>query len=189
MKKIYFIILLAIATCANQNAYSQKVTISRNSHFYVGVDFKIATLLTGTSIKSIMGIKAGYNQKITNVLFAGPQVEALFIRSPLNKGARISLFAGPSTELELTTIAKMAQLSNTTSVSGKLSWVFPINPNSSEYTFLDCISVGASFINDDFLGFNKSSIGINLDFQRYDIGFYDSKNRMLNINTSSTTSF
>ena len=136
-----------------------------------------------------MTLKAGYNQKISPLLFAGPQVEALFIKSPMNKGARISLFAGPSTELELKTLTKMAHLSNTSSFSGKLSWVFPLNPHSSEYTFLDCISVGASFINDDFLGFNKSSIGINLDFQRYDIGFYNSRNRMVNINTSSTTSF
>ncbi len=136
-----------------------------------------------------MTIKAGYNQKISPLLFAGPQVEALFIRSPVNKGARISLFAGPSTELELKTLTKMAHLSNTSSFSGKLSWVFPLNPHSSDYTFLDCISVGASFINDDFLGFNKSSIGVSLDFQRYDIGFYNSQNRMININTSSTTSF
>ncbi len=136
-----------------------------------------------------MGIKAGYNQKVSNQLFAGPQLEALFIRSPLNKGARISLFAGPSAELELKSLTKMAQLSNTTSFSSRLSWVFPINPSSSEHTFMDCISIGASFINDDFLGFNKSSIGLNLDFQRYDIGFYNGKSRMININTTSTTSF
>nr|WP_294896029.1 hypothetical protein [uncultured Pedobacter sp.] len=188
MKKSYFIIVL-LALCFYKNADAQKINIDRNSHFYVGLDIKIATLLTGTSIRSLFGVKAGYNQKLSSQLFAGPQLEALFIRSPLNKGARISLFAGPSTEFELATLNKMANLSNTTSLSGKLSWVFPVNPKSSDYTFLDCISFGASFINDDFLGFNKSSIGLNVDLQRYDIGFYNSKSRMININSSSTTSF
>ncbi|HTN20985.1 MAG TPA: hypothetical protein VL125_10935 [Pelobium sp.] len=189
MKKIYLIILLTTAVCIGNKSFAQKVTVERNSHFYVGVDIKIATLLTSTSIKSLFGIKAGYNQKLSNQLFAGPQVEALFIRSPINKGARISLFAGPATEVEVKTLTKMVNQANTTSLSGKMSWIFPINPKSSDYTFLDCISVGASFSNDNFLGFNKSSIGLNLDLQRYDIGFYNGKNRMLNINTNSTTSF
>lgn len=189
MKKIYLILLLATTLCFCNQVFAQKLRIERNSHFYVGLDIKIATLLSGTSIKSLFGVKAGYNQKVSNALYTGPQVQALFIKSPLNKGARISLFAGPSAELEFNSIIQMAQLSNTSSFSGRLSWVFPINPNSSEHTFMDCISIGASFINDDFLGFNKSSVGINLDFQRYDIGFYDSKSRMININTSSMTSF
>lgn len=187
MKKIYLIVLLATTLCYN-NTFAQNAIIERNSHFYVGLDIKIATLLTGTSIKSLFGVKAGYNQKLSNQLFAGPQVEALFIRSPMHKGARISLFAGPSTEVELKTLTKMVHL-NRSSLSGKMAWVFPINPQSSEHTFLDCISFGASFTNDDFLGFNKSSIGFNVDLQRYDIGFYNAKSRMLNINTSSTTSF
>ena len=189
MKKFYLILLLASLLCFSADTFAQKINIDRGSHFYVGVDIKIATLFTNTSIKSLFGVNAGYNRQLTKQLFAGPQVQALFIRSPLNKGARVSLFAGPSTEVELTTLTKMANLSNTTSLSGKLSWVFPINPQSSDYTFLDCISFGASFTNDDFLGFNKSSIGINIDLQRYDIGFYNSKNRMININTNSTTSF
>ena len=189
MKKFCLTILLTIAICVGNKSFAQKVTLERNSHFYVGVDIKIATLLTSTSIKSLFGVKAGYNQKLSNQLFAGPQIQALFIRSPIHKGARVSLFAGPSTEVELKTLTKMAHLSNTTSLSGKASWVFPVNPKTSEYTFLDCISFGASFINDDFLGFNKSSVGINFDLQRYDIGFYNSKSRMININTSSTTSF
>lgn len=163
--------------------------MERNSHFYVGLDIKVATLFTATSIKSLLGIKVGYNQKVSSQLFAGPQLEALFIRSPLNKGARISLFAGPSTELELKKVTQGDNLSNTTSFSSRASWVFPINPKSSDHTFMDCISVGASFINDDFFGFNKSSVGINLDFQRYDIGFYNSDSRMININTTSMTSF
>lgn len=190
MKNLFFaVLLLSVLLAYGNRAVAQNVNINRGSHFYLGVDFKIATLFTNTSIKSLFGLKAGYNQKFTKQLFAGPQLEALFIRSPMNKGARISLFAGPSTEVELKSLSKMANLSNTTSLSGKLSWVFPINPRSSDYTFLDCVSFGASFINDDFLGFNKSSIGINVDLQRYDIGFYGSKNRMLNINSSSTTSF
>ncbi len=189
MKRSYLIILLIATLGFSNDIFAQQVIIQKDSHFYVGLDIKIATLLTGTSIRSLFGVKAGYNQKVSNQLFAGPQLEALFIRSPLNKGARISLFAGPATEIEMITLTKMPNRSNTTSLSGKLSWVFPINPQSSDYSFLDCVSIGASFINDDFLGFNKSSIGVNFDFQRYDIGFYDSKSRMININTSSTTSF
>lgn len=188
MKKILYFILLAGICCFSKQTQAQNIDLHRNSHFYVGVDIKIATLLTGTSIKSLMGLKVGYNQKLSNNLYAGPQLEALFIKSPSHKGARISLFAGPSTELELKTVSKMERLNSTTSFSGKMSWVFPLNPHTSEYTFLDCFSIGAAFINNDFLGFNKTSVGINLDFQRYDIGFYDGQSRMININTSSITS-
>lgn len=189
MKKKYFIILFIAALCFKSSAFAQNISVEKNSHFYIGLDIKVATLLTGTSISSLFGFKAGYNQKLSNQLFAGPQVEALFIKSPVNRGARVSLFAGPSTEVELRTLSRIANLGNSTALSGKLSWVFPINPQSSDYSFLDCISIGASFTNDDFLGFNKSSIGLNLDLQRYDVGFYSSKSRMININSSSTTSF
>lgn len=185
MKKICLsFVLLILLLC---KSFAQELVVNKKSHFYVGVDIKVATLFTSTSIKSLFGIKLGYNQKLSNGLFTGPQAEALFIRSPINKVARISLFAGPAAEFELKPMQERALQQKTTSVTVKSSWVFPLNPKSSDYTFLDCISVGASILNDDFLGFNQSSVGINLDWQRYDIGFYDSSNRMLNINTVSST--
>ncbi len=188
MKKSFTLLALIAVICFSIPAFAQNLNFERKSHVYLGIDIKVATLFSGTSIRSIFGIKLGYNQKIGTDIFAGPQAEALFIRSPMNKGARISLFAGPATEIEFKNVNQISQVPSSFSFSGRMSWVFPINPMSSDHTFGDCFSMGASIINDDFLGFNKTALGINLDFQRYDLGFYNGTTRMLNINTSSVTS-
>lgn len=189
-KKIYFIFLLILIVFTfSKSSFAQTNAANKNGYFYVGFDTNIASLFSGTSIKTILGVKLGYNHKVATNVFVGPQVDALFIRSPVNKGARISLFAGPSSELEI--IDRMDQTANKKSsyLSTKVSWVFPLNPQTSEYVYKDCISLSASYNSDDFLGFNKSSLNFNLDFQKYDIGFYSGFNRMVNISTGTTTTF
>ncbi len=187
--KLLFTLLLTLLIIINSNALSQNIETPNNSHFYVGVDIRIATLVSGTSIKTIMGVKFGYNQKISNKLLAGPQATALFIRSPVNRGARISLFAGPSAEYEIKENTQISNFNKSTFFSSRASWVFPINPQSSEYTYMDCISVGASYNSDDIFGFNKTALDLNLEFQRYDIGFYNGFSRMVNISSGSHTTF
>ena len=181
-------ILLNVFTFSN-TSFAQINRQIKNGYFYAGFDANIATLFSGTSIKTIMGVKLGYNQKVATNLFVGPQVEALFIRSPKNKGARISLFAGPSTELEIIDRLNQSAKTKSSYLSTKLGWVFPLNPQTSEYVYKDCITLSTSYNSDDFLGFNKTSISLNLDFQKYDIGFYSGFNRMVNISTGSTTTF
>jgi hypothetical protein len=168
-------------------SYAQEIP-QKNGYFFVGLDINIATLSTGTSIKTLMGVNFGYNKKFANHLFAGPQVNAVFIKSPANKGARISLFAGPSAEMEIKRIGKNP-LTASQSLSNRLSWVFPLNPKSSDYTYKDSFSISTSLSNDEFFGFNKSSIALNIEFQGYDIGFYNGLKRMVSIGTGTRTTF
>ncbi|OAQ41577.1 hypothetical protein A5893_00215 [Pedobacter psychrophilus] len=170
-----------------KSSYGQGIP-QKNGYFFVGLDINIATLSSATSVKTIMGVNCGYNKKFTNHLYAGPQVNAVFIRSPANKGARISLFAGPNAEMELKRIGKNP-LTTSQSLSNKVSWVFPLNPKSSDYTYMDCFSISTSLSNDEFFGFKKSSIAINVDFQGYDIGFYNGLSRMVSISSGTRTTF
>ncbi|TKB98782.1 hypothetical protein [Pedobacter cryophilus] len=181
--------ILLVAVTYSNTSIAQINRQIKNGYFYVGFDANIATLFSGTSVKTIMGVKLGYNQKVATNVFVGPQVEALFIRSPINRGARISLFAGPSTELEVIDRLDQSVKTKSSYLSTKLSWVFPLNPQTSDYVYMDCISLSTSYNSDDFLGFNKTSISLNLDFQKYDIGFYGGFNRMVNISTGSMTTF
>jgi len=181
-------ILLSFLLCILFNvSYGQGIK-EKSGYFYVGLDINIATLASGTSIKTIMGVNFGYNRKVADHFYAGPQMNATFIKSPVNRGARISLFAGPSTEMEIKRIGKNP-LTASQSLSNRLSWIFPLNPQSSDYTYMDCVSVSTSLSNDEFFGFNKSSIAVNLNFQRYDIGFYNGFNRMFSISTGTRTTF
>jgi hypothetical protein len=181
-------ILLVVFTFSNPS-FAQINRQIKNGYFYVGFDANIATLFSGTSVKTIMGVKLGYNQKVATNVFVGPQIQALFVKSPADRGARISLFAGPSSELEVIDRLDQSIQKKSSYLSTKLSWVFPLNPKTSDYVYMDCISLSTSFNSDDFLGFNKTSINLNLDFQRYDIGFYSGFSRMVNISTGSMTTF
>ncbi|MFC5282171.1 hypothetical protein [Pedobacter alpinus] len=190
MKKLYFLLLLIGCLLKGTATFSQNNNLQNNSHFFLGVDFRIATLVSGTSIKTIMSLKLGYNQKIANEVFAGPQINALFIKSPINRGARISLFAGPSVEYEHKQTVSINKINNSTFLSSRASWVFPVNPKTSDYTYMDCISVGISYNSDDIFGFNKTGLDLNLDLQRYDIGFYSKGfSRMVNVSSGSHTTF
>jgi hypothetical protein len=180
---LFSILLLSLFN----SSYAQGIP-QKNGYFFVGLDINLATLSTATSVKTIMGVNFGYNKKLANHLYAGPQVNAVFIRSPANRGARISLFAGPSAEMELKRIGKNP-LTASQSLSNRASWVFPLNPKSSDYTYMDCISISTSLSNDEFLGFKKSSVALNLDFQGYDIGFYNGLSRMVSISTGTRTTF
>lgn len=182
-KLLFSILLLSLFKTSIAQEIPQK-----NGYFFVGLDINLATLSSATSVKTLMGVNFGYNKKFANHLFAGPQVNAVFIKSPANKGARISLFAGPSAEMELKRIGKNP-LTTSQSLSNRVSWVFPLNPKSSDYTYMDCFSISTSLSNDEFLGFKKSSIALNLDFQGYDIGFYNGLSRMVSISTGTRTTF
>ncbi|MBK0382668.1 hypothetical protein I5M32_06805 [Pedobacter sp. SD-b] len=169
------------------SSYGQTVD-QKSGYVFVGLDINVATLSSATSIKTLMGVNFGYNKKIANHLYAGPQINAVFIKSPVNKGARLSLFAGPSTEMEIKRIGKNP-LTASQSLSNRLSWVFPLNPKSSDFTYTDCFSVSTSLSNDEFFGFNKTSVDIGIDFQGYDIGFYNGLSRMISISSGTRTSF
>jgi hypothetical protein len=169
--------------------FAQSPNDFRKGFFYAGFNVRLATLASGTSIKNIMGVKFGYNYKVANNTFAGPVVDAMFIKSPINRGARISLFAGPSVDYEVSRFNKLTGLANSNYLSATTSWVFPVNPSTSDFTYLDCISLSASINKDDFYGLNKSSLDLNIDFQRYDIGFSTGASRMVNIGTGTKTTF
>jgi hypothetical protein len=183
------LIVLSLLVAFSQVSFAQSPNAYRNGFFYAGFNVKIATLASGTSIKNIMGFRFGYNHKVANNTFAGPVVDALFIKSPVNKGARISLFAGPSIDYDISKFDRLTGTVNSNYLSARTSWVFPVNPATSDFTFMDCISLSASLNNDDFYGLNKSSLDFNIDFQRYDTGFSTGASRMVNISTGTRTTF
>ena len=177
----------ALFFCTSLSA--QNIPNYKNNYIYAGLNVRIASIGSGTSIKNLFGVKLGYNQKLNDHAYGGPVIEAMFIRSPVNRGARISLFAGPSIDYDIGKYNYVKHVLNSTFVSTNASWVFPINPATTDYTYLDCISVSASFNSKEFYGLNKTSIDINLNFQRYDIGFSTGNGRMLNISTGTRTNF
>jgi hypothetical protein len=190
-RKNYFLklVTLSLIVAFGKVSYAQSPNNYRNGFFYAGFNVSLATLASGTSIKNIMGVRFGYSHKVANNTFAGPVIDALFIKSPINKGARISLFAGPSVDYEISKFNQLSGKVNSNYLSAKTSWVFPVNPATSDYIYMDCISLSASINNDDFYGLNKSSLDLNIDFQRYDIGFSTGASRMVNISTGTKTTF
>ena len=188
-RKIFgHLILISIVFTFN-SVSAQNIRANQNAYFYAGLDLNVATLFSNTSIKSTLGIKLGYNKFVGNNIFVGPQVKALFINNPGKKGVRPSLFAGVSSEFEVTKyISNEYLIKDVNQFSGRLSWVFPINSASSDYIYKDCVSLSASFKSDRF-NFYRSSLDLNLDFQGYDIGFYNGLNRMVNLSTGSISAF
>lgn len=183
------IVTLSLIVAFSKVSFAQSPNSYRNGFFYAGFNIKLVTLASATSIKNIMGVRFGYSHKVANNTFAGPVVDALFIKSPINKGARISLFAGPSIDYDVSRINKLSGMVNSNYLSTKTSWVFPVNPATSDFTYMDCISLSASINNDDFYGLNKTSLDLNIDFQKYDIGFSTGASRMVNISTGTRTTF
>lgn len=168
---------------------AQDIRANQNAYFYAGLDLNVATLFSGTSIKSTLGIKVGYNKSVADNIFVGPQVKILMINNPTKKGLKASLFAGASSEFEVTKyISNEYLIKDVNQFSSRLSWVFPINSASSDFIYKDCISLSASYKSDKF-NFYRSSIDLNLDFQGYDIGFYNGFNRMVNLSTGSISAF
>lgn len=189
VRKILIFVFITGLIFTNNKLSAQNIRANQNAYFYAGLDLNVATLFSGTSIKSTLGIKAGYNKSIADNIFVGPQVKMLLINHPSKKGVRPSLFAGASSEFEVTKYISNAYLiKDVNQFSGRLSWVFPINSASSDYIYKDCISLSASFKSDRF-NFYRSSLDINLDFQGYDIGFYNGLNRMINLGTGSISAF
>ena len=183
----HLIIISIIFTFNNVSA--QNIRANQNSYFYAGLDLNVATLFSNTSIKSTLGIKVGYNKSVDDYIFVGPQVKVLFINNPGKKGVRPSLFAGASSEFEVTKyISDEYLIKDVNQFSGRLSWVFPINSASSDYIYKDCVSLSGSFKSDRF-NYYRSSLDLNLDFQGYDIGFYNGLNRMVNLSTGSISAF
>lgn len=172
-----------------ESVSAQNIRANQNAYFYAGLDLNVATLFSNTSIKSTLGIKVGYNKSVADNIFVGPQVKMLMINNPSKRGVRPSLFAGASSEFEVTKyISNEYLLKDVNQFSGRLSWVFPINSASSEFIYKDCISLSASFKSDRF-NYYRSSVDLNLDFQGYDIGFYNGLNRMVNLSTGSISAF
>lgn len=170
-------------------AFAQNITANQNAYFYAGLDLNVATLYTNTSIKPTLGIKVGYNKSITNHILIGPQIKVIFINNPINHGVRASLFAGASSEFEVTKLLDNDYLNkDINQYSSRLSWICPINLISSNYFYKDCISLSVSLKSDKF-NFYRSSLDLNLDFQGYDIGFYNGYSRMLNLSTGSISAF
>lgn len=185
---IGFVFTASLAFAFN-NVSAQNMRASRNSYFYAGLDLNVATLFSNTSIKSTLGLKIGYNKSVADHIFVGPQVKMLLINNPAKKGVRPSLFAGVSSEFEITKyISNEYLIKDVNQLSSRLSWIFPINSASSEYIYKDCISLSASYKSDKF-NYYRSSVDLNLDFQGYDIGFYNGLNRMVNLSTGSISAF
>lgn len=189
-KLVGFIIIIIIGLIFTYKSVSaQNIRASQDAYFYAGLDLNIATLLSNTSIKSTLGIKAGYNKSVADHVFIGPQVKMLLINNPGKKGIKPSLFAGASSEFEVSKyISNEYLIKDVNQFSGRLSWVFPINSASSDFVYKDCISLSASYKSDRF-NYYRSSVDLNLDFQGYDIGFYNGLNRMVNLSTGSISAF
>lgn len=185
--KIVFITISLIVTFTQAKA--QNIRATQNDYFYIGIDLNLFTLASGTSIKSTLGIKAGYNRLVSENIYVGPQVKALFIKNPAKKGIKPSLFAGASSEFEITKyISNDYLVEDVSRFSSRLSWVFPVNSASSDFVYKDCISIAASYKSSEF-NFYRSSVDLNIDFQGYDIGFYNGFNRMVNLGTGSISAF
>jgi hypothetical protein len=185
---IGFVFTASLAFAFN-NVSAQNMRASRNSYFYAGLDLNVVTLFSNTSIKSTLGLKIGYNKLVADHIFVGPQVKMLLINNPAKKGVRPSLFAGASSEFEITKyISNEYLIKDVNQFSSRLSWIFPINSASSEYIYKDCISLSASYKSDKF-NYYRSSVDLNLDFQGYDIGFYNGLNRMVNLSAGSISAF
>ena len=188
-RKIFGHLILINIVFTFNSVSAQNIRANQNAYFYAGLDLNVATLFSNTSIKSTLGLKVGYNKSVGSNIFLGPQVKALFINNPGKKGVRPSLFAGVSSEFEVTKyISNEYLIKDVNQFSGRLSWVFPINSASSDYIYKDCVSLSASFKSDRF-NFYRSSLDLNLDFQGYDIGFYNGLNRMVNLSTGSISAF
>ncbi len=180
------LILFALISSSSlaQNNYEEK-----KSTIYLGLDINLATIFTGTSIKSAASLKGGYNYLLTSNIHAGPQIKVLFIKSPTNKGLIASIFVGPSAEIEYSKKYFNHQITKDISMfSNRFSWVFPINSKSSDYIYKDCISITTSYKTSKF-NFFKTSIDMNLDFQGYDLGFYSGFKRMINISIGTVSTF
>lgn len=180
-------ILLIIAF--SEASHAQSLNSYRKGLFYAGINVRLVTLASGTSIKNIMGVRLGYHHKVTQNTFAGPVIDAMFIKSPVNKGARISLFAGPSIDYDISKLDRLTATVNSKYLSARTSWVFPINPVTSDFTYMDCISLRVSINDDDFYGLQKTSLDFIIDFQRYDTGFSTGASRMVNISAGTSTTF
>jgi hypothetical protein len=188
-KFFYGFLLVGFSVLMSHNLYAQNIYQEKKSNIYLGFDINLATLSSGTSIKSTVSLKAGFDYRLNENFSAGPQLKILFINSPLNKGLKASIFAGPTTNIEFTKLLSDKYLTKDASMfSNRISWVFPVNSKSSDYIYKDCLSISTSYKNSSF-NFYRTSLDLNIDFQGYDIGFYNGFNRMINLSTGSVNTF
>lgn len=161
----------------------------KKSHFYLGLDVRLASLSSSTSYKTIFGIKGGYNVALSNRVAIGPQAQILFVKSPAKKGALPAFYSGISTLIETSDIIKENKNKfNSVAVNNRLSWIFPLNPAVNNFDYRDCFTITTSIKVAEFY-YYKTSLDINVEFQRYDIGFYSGQTHMISLTTGSTGTF
>jgi len=159
------------------------------SSFYLGVNVNVATIFTNTSYKSLFDLRGGYNYQANTFFGVGPQVQVNFVKSPFKKGATPSIYFGASTQMETgRLLEKSVNPINHTRISNKLTWVLPINPSVNNYEYKDCISFTTSIKNSGF-SFYRTSLDLNIDFQRLDLGFVSGLSRIITFSSGASNSF